>query len=444
MRPFAFLGVVTAAAIVLAAPAGSVAGQQPPVAEKQAQAADKKVPEQKPGEKPAQAPETKDAAAAAGEPAREVPPERKALNEATKISDPDKKIEALRKVVEDFPKSSVAESANFAIFTTLVTEMKDTGKKVLEQAKLLAEAGTDNSRGSQYTRLASTLLAQDLLLQDAEAFALKGIEALDEKKFVEARKASFAESAAEALKRDPKAKPMQAPDDAQLAKMFVTSKQNAYSTLGQIYAKLGKHAEAEKALRELQSKKGDEVAILLFNEGAEAVKVGDLDNAERRFVEALTAKPDLHQAIDALMIVYARKNDWANAATQADKVLANDPASLRALRIRHEAYAKLGDTEKAKQALDALAKADPKALIGSFFDAGVAKFNANDSEGAIADFTKVIELDADYATAHYYLGLCYTSASKPDLAKTHLERFVALAPNDANAAAAREMLKYLK
>jgi tetratricopeptide (TPR) repeat protein len=207
---------------------------------------------------------------------------------------------------------------------------------------------------------------------------------------------------------------------------------------------LGNNAEAEKALRELQSKKGDEVAVLLFNEGAEAVKVGDLDNAERRFVEALTAKPDLHQAIDALMIVYARKNDWANAAAQAEKVLANDPASLRALRIRHEAYAKLGDTEKAKQALEALAKADPTALIGSFFDAGVAKFNANDAQGAIADFTEVVELDADHATAHYYLGLCYTSTSKPDLAKTHLERFVALAPNDANAASAREMLKYLK
>jgi tetratricopeptide (TPR) repeat protein len=207
---------------------------------------------------------------------------------------------------------------------------------------------------------------------------------------------------------------------------------------------LGNHAEAEKALKELQSKKGEEVAILLFNEGAEAVKVGDLDNAERRFVEALQAQPDLVQAIDALMIVYARKKDWTNAAAQAEKVLATDPDNLRALRVRHDAYAQLGDQEKAKLALDALAKADPTALAGSFFDAGIAKFNANDSAGAIADFSKVIELDPGHATAHYYLGLCYTSASKPDLAKTHLERFLELAPNDANAATAREMLKYLE
>jgi len=238
------------AAMVVAALAGSVSGQQPPAAEKQAQAAEKKAPEQKAGEKPAQAPEKKDVAEPASEPARDVPPERKAFNEANKISDPDKKIEALKKVVEDFPKTSTADSANYAIFTTLVTKMKDAGKKALEQAKLIAEAQADTSRGSQYSQLASTLLAQDLLLQDAEAFALKGIEALDEKKFIEARRKSFADSAADALKRDPKAKPMSPPDEAQLARMFVNSKQTAYSTLGQICAKLGKHAEAEKALRE--------------------------------------------------------------------------------------------------------------------------------------------------------------------------------------------------
>ena len=41
------------------------------------------------------------------EPAREIPPEQKAYQEAVKIGDPDKKIEALKKVIADFPKTSV-------------------------------------------------------------------------------------------------------------------------------------------------------------------------------------------------------------------------------------------------------------------------------------------------------------------------------------------------
>lgn len=207
---------------------------------------------------------------------------------------------------------------------------------------------------------------------------------------------------------------------------------------------LGNQAEADQALEELQAKKGADVATLLFNEGAEALKVGDLDSAQSRFEEALAAQPELYQASDALMIVYARKGDWAKAAAQAEQTVARDPANLRALRLRHEAYGHLGDQAKEKEAFDALAKADPGALAGALLDAGIAKFNANDMQAAIADLSRVVEIDPKRATAHYYLGLCYTNTSKPDLAKTHLQRFLELAPDNPNAAGAREMLKYLE
>ncbi len=203
-------------------------------------------------------------------------------------------------------------------------------------------------------------------------------------------------------------------------------------------------AEADKALKELQSQKGADVATLLFNEGAEALKLGDLDNAQSRFEEALVAQPELHQATEALMIVYARKSDWAKAAAQAEQTIAHDPANLRALRLRHEAYGHLGDQAKEKEAFEALARADPKALAGALLDSGIAKFNANDIEGAVADLSRVVEIEPAAASAHYYLGLCYTNTSKPDQAKTHLQRFLELAPDDPNAAGAREMLKYLK
>jgi tetratricopeptide (TPR) repeat protein len=125
-------------------------------------------------------------------------------------------------------------------------------------------------------------------------------------------------------------------------------------------------------------------------------------------------------------------------------VLARDPNDLRALRLRHDAYGRLGDKAKEKEAFEALAKADPKALASALLDSGIAKFNANDSAGAIADLTQVVEIAPESANAHYYLGLCYANTSKPAEAKTHLQRFIELAPDDPNAGAAREMLKYLK
>jgi tetratricopeptide (TPR) repeat protein len=186
------------------------------------------------------------------------------------------------------------------------------------------------------------------------------------------------------------------------------------------------------------------VATLLYNEGADALNLGDLESAEARFKEALAAKPDLYQAHNGLMVLYARKNDWAAAAAQAEKLLANDPQNLRGLRLRHDAYTRLGDKAKEKEAFDALSKADPAALAGALLDSGIDKFNANDVTGAIADLDQVLELDPDRAAAHYYLGLSYTNTSKPDLAKKHLQRFLELAPEDPNAAGAREMLKFLK
>jgi tetratricopeptide (TPR) repeat protein len=207
---------------------------------------------------------------------------------------------------------------------------------------------------------------------------------------------------------------------------------------------LGNQAEAAKALKELQSKKGADVATLLYNEGAESLKVGDLEGAQARFEEALVAQPDLRQADEALMVVYGRKNDWAKAAAQAEKVIAADPKNLRALRTRREAYAKLGDSAKEKEALDALAQADPTALAASLLDSGISKFNQNDTAGAIADLSRSIELDPKRPTAHYFLGMCHANNGKNAEAREHLQKFLELAPDDPNAAGAREMLKYLK
>ena len=76
------------------------------------------------------------------EPVREVPPEQKAYQEAVKIGDADKKIEALKKVIAEFPKSSFVEMAESQILTTLVRKVTDTTKAVQEQAKKMSAADT--------------------------------------------------------------------------------------------------------------------------------------------------------------------------------------------------------------------------------------------------------------------------------------------------------------
>ena len=68
----------------------------------------------------------------------------------------------------------------------------------------------------------------------------------------------------------------------------------------------------------------------------------------------------------------------------------------------------------------------------------------NDKAKAKARFVKVLEMDPNQPQAHYYLALVLVGDGNTAEAKAHLEKFVALAPNAAEAANAREMLKQLK
>ena len=108
--------------------------------------------------------------------------------------------------------------------------------------------------------MASALLRGEVLLEDAEIYAKGAVESLpDEKTYVDARKnEAAARAAARAAEAGgsgsgtPNAEPLSgAPSgDGVFASRYRSEKQTALSTLGQVYAKRGKAAEAEKALRD--------------------------------------------------------------------------------------------------------------------------------------------------------------------------------------------------
>lgn len=184
------------------------------------------------------------------EPARETPPELKAYQEAAKIGDPDKKIEALKKVIADFPKTSIVDMAENQILSTLIKRASDTTKAILDQAKKMSEGDVPGGRTAS-GQIASSLLNAGLLLDEAETYAKRAVESYSsESTFVAAQKKSFAERQAEALKKDPTAKPLTPLDDAAMATGFKTMRQTALVTLAQVYDKRGKAAEAEKTFKD--------------------------------------------------------------------------------------------------------------------------------------------------------------------------------------------------
>ena len=206
-------------------------------------------------------------------------------------------------------------------------------------------------------------------------------------------------------------------------------------------------APAEKGPAEMP---GTEKAILAYNEGVVALKGGDLAGAVPKFEEAVAQNPNLAEAQGALADVYLELKRYGDALAAADRYLVLKPGDPRALRARYDALKGAGDTEKAREALEALGAADAASpdVAVRFFNEGAERTRKGSYDDAAVFFEKVVQIAPDnpqFAKAHYVLGLAYSKDdAKKAQAREHLQAFLKLAPNDPDAGTAKEMLDYLK
>ena len=85
-------------------------------------------------------------------------PDTKAFNDANRLTDPDKKVDALRAFVMDFPDSARKTAAHQAIFDTLVKSRPGERDKILEHAQAIIDSTPETIRASSYSRVATRLV----------------------------------------------------------------------------------------------------------------------------------------------------------------------------------------------------------------------------------------------------------------------------------------------
>jgi tetratricopeptide (TPR) repeat protein len=206
-------------------------------------------------------------------------------------------------------------------------------------------------------------------------------------------------------------------------------------------------APAPEAPRELS---GADQAILAYNEGVAALRDGKIAGAVPSLEKAASLNPGLAEAQGALADVYLELKRYGDALAAADRFLALKPGDAQGLRARYDALRAAGDNEKAREALEALAAADPKSpeTAVRFFNEGAELARKGKLDEAAGFFNRVVEIapaDPKFAKAHYVLGMTYAKEDgKKPQAKEHLQTFLQMAPKDPDAATAKEMLAYLK
>ena len=94
-----------------------------------------------------------------------------------------------------------------------------------------------------------------------------------------------------------------------------------YRLLYEANQALGNEQEAQAALKRLAKlDSGGDTATLLYNEGVEALNVGDRKSAKQRFQELLEFSPDFAPALSALAVLQINDREFEAAAATAEKM----------------------------------------------------------------------------------------------------------------------------
>src|SRR5262249_12488864 len=104
----------------------------------------------------------------------------KAYTDATRIKDPQKKIEALEKFIDQFPESFYISNAHVDSLDALIKSQPQNKEKILVQAdRAIQRSQSPSSSGITAYNIASKLMKAGML-SEAEQFAQKSVTSTDE------------------------------------------------------------------------------------------------------------------------------------------------------------------------------------------------------------------------------------------------------------------------
>jgi thiol-disulfide isomerase/thioredoxin len=236
--------------------------------------------------------------------ARETPPDVKVFNEANRLTDPDKKIEALEKWRKDYPESSMRQMAAQSILSTLVQKHPEQTDRIRQLARAMYGEAPERSRDATGNQIAGQFLEGNILLKEAQAYARKSVQSMRLESYLKDQQASF-----ERRKQKP-------PFTADLEKRFRQSRASRVATLGRIEVKLGHTREGRRLLEEARAASPDN-AVVLGALGELAADAGDYAKAMDFLVPARLAGNAGKSANAALETVYRKTHNGSADGLEA-------------------------------------------------------------------------------------------------------------------------------
>ncbi|MCZ6507107.1 MAG: tetratricopeptide repeat protein [Acidobacteria bacterium] len=148
-----------------------------------------------------------------------------------------------------------------------------------------------------------------------------------------------------------------------------------------------------------------QLAVALYNEGAQAFNADDLETAAAKFDAAIAEDPELEEAYVIAAAINWRLERYERALELTDFTLAAEASDARALGVRYDSLEALDRQAEADAVLDYLIANAPEVDTAKrAYNRGLAHAKAADVESAIPRLEQAVAISPDLAAAWGLLG----------------------------------------
>ena len=226
---------------------------------------------------------------------------------------------------------------------------------------------------------------------------------------------------------------------------LATNRAQALRVKHQALRALGRSEEADAVALELEQAEGAAASALrIYNEGGVAFQAGDKETALAKFREAAELNPSLTDAHHAVATLELANGNHEASAAAAEKALAMGSEDVRTLRVLYDAYDALGKTDELTEIAPRLAAVDPDFGGPKLLEQAAEMWNGGQTAKAVALSRLALSMDPSLAKAYYFIGLQHLTNGENAEAKAALGKFVEMAPEDPDAASAKDMMAYIE